>query len=89
MDQDINLRHVFNDITISKDIQFARHVFTRKDKLFVATKCSRNENPDIYYFPLFKSAGDVEHVMFGTLRGDTVRIFKNGRIIIRCVINKA
>lgn len=64
-------------------------MFTRKDRLFVATKCSINENPDIYQLPLLKNAGEVEHLVFGSLRSDILRIFKNGRIVLRCAVNKA
>ena len=89
LNQDVNLRPVFNEIITTKDLQFVRHVFSRRDRLFVATKCSINDNPDIYYLPLMKSGKEVEHIVLGNLRSDTLRIFKNGRIVFRCVINKA
>ncbi len=48
LEQDVNLRHIFNDLVTSEAIQFIKHVFMRNDKLYVATKCPINDNPDNY-----------------------------------------
>lgn len=83
MQQDLHLRRIFNSLSISDDVQFVKHVFRQKNAMFVATKCLKKENPDIY-----QMSHDSEQVIFGAAKGDVLRVFKNGRLLLRHVVNQ-